>query len=163
MDLGRSMIPTLAPNWTDQNIHDPGIMLMELVAWIAEAQMYSMDRLRRDERAAYAGLLGVEPRGPLLPRDYYGRPIPAQPPKVSWSSEGRCYRAGPSDRAHLLRVLQAAVDRSHADARRNALRGTGTSTTRPWSTRSRARRSCPSATLPNRACARSHIPVDSAG
>jgi hypothetical protein len=68
VDSGRSMIPTLAPLWTDHNIHDPGIMLMELMAWIAEAQMYSMDRLRRDERAAYANLLGVEPRGPLPAR-----------------------------------------------------------------------------------------------
>jgi len=68
VDIGRAMIPTLAPRWTDHNIHDPGIMLMELIAWIAEAQMYSMDRLRRDEREAYAGLMGVEPRGPLPAR-----------------------------------------------------------------------------------------------
>lgn len=66
--LGRSMIPTLAPSWTDHNIHDPGIMLMELMAWIAEAQMYSMDRLRRDERAAYANLLGIMPNGPTPAR-----------------------------------------------------------------------------------------------
>ncbi|HLK48650.1 MAG TPA: putative baseplate assembly protein [Bryobacteraceae bacterium] len=66
--LGRSMIPTLAPAWTDHNVHDPGIMLIELVAWIAEAQMYSMDRLRRDERQAYAQLMGIEPHGPMPAR-----------------------------------------------------------------------------------------------
>jgi predicted phage baseplate assembly protein len=64
VELGRSVIPTVAPGWTDHNVHDPGIMLLELTAWIAEAQMYSLSRLRRDERLAYAHLLGVEPTGP---------------------------------------------------------------------------------------------------
>jgi hypothetical protein len=68
VELGRAMIPTLAPGWTDHNAHDPGIMLMELLAWIAEAQMYSLSRQRSDERRAYANLLGVEPRGPLPAR-----------------------------------------------------------------------------------------------
>lgn len=63
--LGRSLIPTLAPEWTDHNTHDPGIMLVELLAWIAEAQMYALGRTSRDERRAYARLLGVEPRGPI--------------------------------------------------------------------------------------------------
>jgi hypothetical protein len=64
VNLGRSTIPTVAPGWTDHNVSDPGIMLMELVAWIAEAQMYSLARMRRDERRAFAHILGVEPRGP---------------------------------------------------------------------------------------------------
>src|SRR5450432_2586382 len=67
-ELGRATIPSLAPRWTDHNTHDPGIMLVELLAWIAEAQMYSMSRLRRNERQAYAGLLGVRPRGPVPAR-----------------------------------------------------------------------------------------------
>jgi predicted phage baseplate assembly protein len=62
--LGRSVIPSTSSGWTDHNVHDPGIMLMELMAWIAEAQMYSLGRLRRDERLAYARLLDVEPQGP---------------------------------------------------------------------------------------------------
>lgn len=61
--LGQALIPTLAPTWTDHNVHDPGIMLIELMAWIADAQIYSLGRLRRDERLAYARLLGVELRG----------------------------------------------------------------------------------------------------
>jgi len=62
-ELGRSLIPVECPPWTDWNTHDPGIMLIELLAWIADAQTYSLSRLRRDERRAYAHLLGapVEP------------------------------------------------------------------------------------------------------
>jgi len=63
-ELGRSLIPAYAPDWTDHNIHDPGIMLIELMAWVAEAQIYSLSRMRRDERTAYAGLMGLQARGP---------------------------------------------------------------------------------------------------
>jgi predicted phage baseplate assembly protein len=61
--LGRAGLPALAPDWTDYNAHDPGITLMELLAWVTEAQMYSLARMRRDERAAYAALFGVAPSG----------------------------------------------------------------------------------------------------
>jgi len=68
VSLGRSIIPTVAPAWTDHNVHDPGMMLIDLVSWIAEAQMYSLSRVRKDERLAYARLLGVTPRGPVPAR-----------------------------------------------------------------------------------------------
>ena len=64
-ELGRSIIPATAPQWTDYNAHDPGIMILELLSWIAEAQMYGVSRTRRDERLAFARLLGLTPRGPL--------------------------------------------------------------------------------------------------
>src|SRR5258708_39376440 len=63
VEIGRARLPSLAPEWTDHNAHDPGITLMELLAWVAEAQLYSLSRLRRDERAAYAALLGISPHG----------------------------------------------------------------------------------------------------
>jgi len=63
MEMGRARLPGLAPAWTDHNAHDPGITLMELLAWVGEAQIYSLSHLRRDERVAYAALLGLEPRG----------------------------------------------------------------------------------------------------
>jgi predicted phage baseplate assembly protein len=63
VEIGRARLRPLAPEWTDHNAHDPGITLMELLAWVAEAQLYSLSRLRRDERAAYAALLGVRPKG----------------------------------------------------------------------------------------------------
>jgi hypothetical protein len=63
VEIGRARLPSLAPEWTDHNAHDPGITLMELLAWVAEAQLYSLSRLRRDERAAYAALLGISQHG----------------------------------------------------------------------------------------------------
>jgi hypothetical protein len=64
-EIARSQIPASAPRWTDHNVHDPGIMLTELVAWIADAQIYSLARDRRDERRAYARLMGLQPGGPV--------------------------------------------------------------------------------------------------
>lgn len=63
MEIGRARLPELAPEWTDHNAHDPGITLMELLAWVAEAQLYSLSRMRRDERTAYAALLGISNSG----------------------------------------------------------------------------------------------------
>jgi predicted phage baseplate assembly protein len=63
MEMGRARLPGLAPGWTDYNAHDPGITLTELLAWVTEAQLYSLGRMRRDERAAYAALFGLVPRG----------------------------------------------------------------------------------------------------
>lgn len=68
LETARSLIPTLAPQWTDHNVHDPGIMLVELLAWVADAQVYALGRMRRDERAAYAALMGVRPQGPVPAR-----------------------------------------------------------------------------------------------
>jgi hypothetical protein len=63
LQISRARLPSLAPDWTDYNLHDPGITVMEVLAWVAEAQMYSLSRMRRDERVAYAALLGVAPHG----------------------------------------------------------------------------------------------------
>jgi predicted phage baseplate assembly protein len=63
VELGQAGLPSTAPGWTDYNAHDPGITLIELLAWTAEAEIYSLSKTRRDERAAYAKLMGVAPHG----------------------------------------------------------------------------------------------------
>jgi len=63
VEIGRSRLPSYAPAWTDHNAHDPGITLIELLAWVSEAQLYSLARTRRDERRAYAELMGIKPHG----------------------------------------------------------------------------------------------------
>jgi hypothetical protein len=67
-ELGRSLIPATSPSWTDHNTHDPGIMLVELLAFAADAQVYALGRTRVDERVAFARLLGLERRGPTPAR-----------------------------------------------------------------------------------------------
>jgi hypothetical protein len=61
--IARARLPALAKQWTDYNYHDPGIMLVELVAWLADSQIYSLARNRQDERLGFLRLLGSRARG----------------------------------------------------------------------------------------------------
>ncbi|SAK99732.1 putative baseplate assembly protein [Caballeronia ptereochthonis] len=70
VELGRSLLPKYAPAWTDHNLHDPGITLIELLSWVADAQIYALARMRSDERWAYGALAGVRPRGPIPARGF---------------------------------------------------------------------------------------------
>ena len=45
VEEGRALIPLYAPEWTDHNASDPGITLVELLAWLAEQQVFRIDRL----------------------------------------------------------------------------------------------------------------------
>ena len=38
-------LPWLCPVWTDHNAHDPGITILELMAWFKETQQYEMNRI----------------------------------------------------------------------------------------------------------------------
>jgi len=82
--LALERLPVLAPDWTDYNIHDPGITLVELLAWVADSQVYSLARHRRDERIAMAGLLGIRPRGAVAAT---GMVAPAVPPAAHRRAE----------------------------------------------------------------------------
>ncbi|MEY9697568.1 putative phage baseplate assembly protein [Bradyrhizobium diazoefficiens] len=68
VDEGRSLIPILSPSWTDHNAHDPAIMLMELLAWIAETDIYRIDRIPDSHIRAFLAMVGVAPRPPVAAR-----------------------------------------------------------------------------------------------
>ena len=54
-----SRIPIYAPEWTDHNIHDPGRTLIELFAWLAEMQIYSLNRITDRSRRKFLKLMGI--------------------------------------------------------------------------------------------------------
>lgn len=45
VELARSQIPQECPTWTDHNATDPGIVLIELFAWLVEASLYQVDQI----------------------------------------------------------------------------------------------------------------------
>lgn len=57
-------LPVRAPEWTDHNAHDPGITILELLAWLSESYGYELDQITDDHRRKYLELAGVEPRPP---------------------------------------------------------------------------------------------------
>lgn len=58
----RNLIPRIAPQWTDENAHDPGITLLEMLAWHLEMQQYELDSLSIKHESKYLKLLGGRPR-----------------------------------------------------------------------------------------------------
>jgi Baseplate J-like protein len=59
----RDRIPSVAPRWTDHNVHDPGITLLELLAAVTEQISFRIDQVPASHRAAFLALLGVQPAG----------------------------------------------------------------------------------------------------
>lgn len=60
----RALIPTLAPGWTDHNPTDPGIILVELFAWLSEIVLYRLNRIPdRSYRTFLRLLRGPTPAG----------------------------------------------------------------------------------------------------
>lgn len=57
----RKLIPLYAPEWTDHNLHDPGITFIELFAWLTETELYRIDRISDRHLLKYLKLLGLKP------------------------------------------------------------------------------------------------------
>lgn len=68
VDEGRALIPRYAPGWTDFNVHDPGIMLMELHAWLTEASIYQINQVTERNSWKFLSFIGYRPRGPFPAR-----------------------------------------------------------------------------------------------
>ncbi len=64
----RALLPRSAPEWTDHNLHDPGITLLELFAWLTELLLYRSDRVSPAMQRAFLGLVGVVPEPPQAAR-----------------------------------------------------------------------------------------------
>ena len=51
------------PVWTDHNPSDPGLALLELMAWYTEVARYHLNVIDRDNIYRYLKLLGYRPHG----------------------------------------------------------------------------------------------------
>lgn len=95
----RKRIAVHSDTWTDHNESDPGIAILEVLAWVAESDTYELDRVTDRHVRKYLGLLGVTPRKPRsatvslaldTPRDLAGGVLPANTP-VTATHGGRTY------------------------------------------------------------------------
>lgn len=55
-------IPGLYAEWTDYNAHDPGITMIELLAWFKEMQQFHLDQMGEAYTRKYLKLMGIKPR-----------------------------------------------------------------------------------------------------
>src|SRR5262245_9008322 len=58
VDEGRALIPRYAPAWTDHNAHDPGITLVELLAWLTEMDVYRANQVPDRHIRKFLSLVG---------------------------------------------------------------------------------------------------------
>jgi hypothetical protein len=55
----KAMIPVYDPEWTNYNPSDPGITLVELLAWFSEMVLYRIDQVTEENHLRFLKLLGV--------------------------------------------------------------------------------------------------------
>jgi len=60
----RTRIVRHSPDWTEHNVSDPGITLIELFAWLTEILTYRINRIPERMHLGLLGLVGVKPVPP---------------------------------------------------------------------------------------------------
>jgi len=64
----RVRVARRCPEWTDHNVSDPGITLIELFAWLTETLVYRVNRIPAKLHVALLELLGMRLRPPTAAR-----------------------------------------------------------------------------------------------
>ncbi len=55
----KRLIPRYCPEWTDHNVSDPGITIVELFAWLADLLLYRINRIPEKNYLRFMDLLGI--------------------------------------------------------------------------------------------------------
>ena len=59
VEEARARIPLYAPEWTDHNLSDPGITLIELFAWMTDIVLYRLNRVPDKHFVKFMELIGM--------------------------------------------------------------------------------------------------------
>jgi len=66
VDEAKRRIPLYCPEWTDHNVSDPGVMLIELFAWMVDILLYRLNEVPERDFLKFLDLIGARPR-PAVP------------------------------------------------------------------------------------------------
>jgi len=55
----KSLIPRYCPEWTDHNVSDPGVTLIELFAWMTDLVLYRLNRVPEKNYLRFMDLIGM--------------------------------------------------------------------------------------------------------
>ncbi|HVC79498.1 MAG TPA: putative baseplate assembly protein [Chloroflexota bacterium] len=64
VDECKRMIPHFTPEWTDHNVSDPGVTLIELFAWMTELLLYRVNQVPRRNYIKFLELIGISLESP---------------------------------------------------------------------------------------------------
>lgn len=131
----RERIPIYAEEWTDHNVHDPGITILETLAWLAESYGYQLDQVTDVHRRKYLKLMGVRPRPPepatatlelQLPDGAMGTTVPAGETLTAEDPSGRVEVFRTAAPATLTRARIGRVISEHRGGRTDDTRANDT-------------------------------------
>jgi predicted phage baseplate assembly protein len=61
VDEAKRLIPRYCPEWTNHNVSDPGVALIELFAWMSEMVLYRVNQVPERLYVHFLNLVGIEP------------------------------------------------------------------------------------------------------
>ena len=61
VDEAKRLIPTYCPEWTNHNLTDPGVALIELFAWMTEMSLFRLNQVPDKFYTHMLNLIGFEP------------------------------------------------------------------------------------------------------
>ena len=61
VDEAKRKIPEHCPEWTNHNVSDPGVALIELFAWMSEMVLYRLNQVPEKMFLHFLNLMGVQP------------------------------------------------------------------------------------------------------
>lgn len=68
VDEAKRLIPRYTPEWTNHNVSDPGVALIELFAWMSEMVLYRVNQVPDRLFVHFLNLVGIEPFPPSVSR-----------------------------------------------------------------------------------------------
>ena len=68
VDEAKRRIPHYCPEWTDHNVSDPGVTLIELFAWLTETLIYRLNQVPEKSLISFLELMGVQLQPPAAAR-----------------------------------------------------------------------------------------------
>ncbi len=68
VDEAKRLIPRFCPEWTNHNVSDPGVALIELFAWMTEMTLFRLNQVPDAFYVRFLNLMGVEPFPPAAAR-----------------------------------------------------------------------------------------------
>src|SRR5512139_1144718 len=74
VDEAKKRIPQYCKEWTDHNVSDPGVTLIELFAWMTDIMLYRLNRVPDLHYIKFMEMLGIKLR----------EPVPAKVPVTFW-------------------------------------------------------------------------------
>jgi predicted phage baseplate assembly protein len=68
VDEAKRLIPRFCPEWTNHNVSDPGVALIELFAWMSEMVLYRINQVPERLYVHFLNMVGIEPFPPSVAR-----------------------------------------------------------------------------------------------